>query len=96
MKAYIFIIFLSIIIFYIKNQNKEIKLSKRVKEWEKQGNYTKIKEHEIFYIQKNKNKEKTILLIHGYPGSSYDFHKIYNNLDDYQIILFDLLGYGLR
>ena len=45
----------------------------------------------------NASTEKTLLLIHGFPESSYSYHAVvYGLLEKFdRIILFDMLGYGL-
>lgn len=40
-------------------------------------------------------KGKTLLLLHGFPTSSFDWYKMYASLvKDFQVISFDMLGYG--
>jgi len=73
------------------------------KEWEKAGQYLTIKGHQIFVIDENSNASKdasqhkdTILLIHGFPTSSWDWAKIWPRLaSDYRLIAMDILGFGL-
>lgn len=45
----------------------------------------------------NATPEKTLLLIHGFPESSYSYHRILEGMSSIfdRIILFDMLGYGL-
>ena len=42
------------------------------------------------------NPEKTLLLLHGFPESSFSFHKVIDGLSAYfdRLILFDFPGYG--
>ena len=73
------------------------------KEWEKAGQYLTIKGHQIFVIDENSNASKdasqnkdTILLIHGFPTSSWDWVKIWPRFSsDYRLIAMDMLGFGL-
>ena len=39
---------------------------------------------------------ETLILIHGFPTSSYDFHKVLDEgwLDEYRVVLFDHVGFG--
>ena len=56
-------------------------------------------QHQLFVKQLGNptaSAKKTLLLIHGFPESSYSFHKVVNGLLEKfdRIILFDMLGYG--
>lgn len=74
-------------------------LSPRVTEWKDTGKYFTYREHSIFYHDsKGKGLTSDVLIIfHGYPTSSYDFHKIWNQLTERfgRVIAPDFLGYGL-
>jgi|GEM_PF-327224 pimeloyl-ACP methyl ester carboxylesterase len=49
-----------------------------------------------FYREVGENNTETILMIHGFLGSSYDFIHVMDALKDrYHIIAVDLIGYGL-
>jgi pimeloyl-ACP methyl ester carboxylesterase len=64
-----------------------------LKDWKSLGNYFSFKGNQIFYIDKGKGE--TLLLIHGFPTSSHDFNKIYENLVlNYRVITLDMLGFG--
>ncbi len=57
-------------------------------------------QHSVFVKQMgntNAPSEKTLLLHHGFPESSYSYHKILENMLSIfdSIILFDMIGYGL-
>lgn len=69
--------------------------------WKATGEYISYGpfQHQLFVKQIGNSKaspEKTLLLIHGFPESSYSYHAIIdgmlNTFD--RIILFDMLGYG--
>ena len=65
----------------------------QTREWEQKGQYFNFKDFNIFYIQEGTGK--TLLLLHGFPTSSYDWHLIHENLaKNYQVLSFDMLGYG--
>ena len=37
-----------------------------------------------------------LLILHGFPTSSFDFHRVVDRLaTDRRVLLFDMLGYGL-
>lgn len=63
--------------------------------WREEGKYIDFKKYKIFYKFSAKPNAQTIFLIHGYPTSSFDWSKIWNQLaDQYQIVAIDLLGLG--
>jgi len=77
-------------------------MSPKLKEWEASGQYINYGpfNHKVFVKQlgnPNASPKKTLLLIHGFPESSYSFHAITQGMRQTfdRIILFDMLGYGL-
>jgi pimeloyl-ACP methyl ester carboxylesterase len=49
-----------------------------------------------FYRQAGNPENPTILFIHGFLGSSYDFIHVFEDLkDEYHVIAVDLIGFGL-
>ena len=55
--------------------------------------------HQVFYIDLGDPKapvDRTLLIIHGFPESSFSFHKVIDALNYRfdRIILLDLIGYG--
>lgn len=63
--------------------------------WHKTGKYFSFNNFNIFYQYSDKPQAETLLLIHGYPTSSYDWSKIWDTLSEkYQLIAIDLLGLG--
>jgi len=65
-------------------------------QWENSGQYLTVNDHQIFVIDtKSSTKKDTILLIHGFPTSSWDWAKIWPALSaDYRLIAMDMLGFG--
>lgn len=64
-----------------------------VEEWKNLGAFFQYEEHEIFYIKKGRGP--VLLLLHGFPTSSYDWHKIYPDLvARFDVLCLDMLGYG--
>jgi len=45
-------------------------------DWRKLGNSFQFSRHKIFYIDAGSKDAPTILFLHGFPTSSYDFHRI--------------------
>ncbi|MEP0264298.1 alpha/beta hydrolase [Dokdonia sp.] len=77
-------------------------ISSQLTTWEATGEYIPYGpfQHTLFVKQigdSQATSDKTILLIHGFPESSYSYHAIVDGLLQQfdRIILFDLLGYGL-
>ena len=77
-------------------------MSPQLTTWKNSGEYIPYGHfhHQLFVKQlggPTAAVEKTLLLIHGFPESSYSFHKVVNGLLEIfdRIILFDMLGYGL-
>nr|WP_298992879.1 alpha/beta hydrolase [uncultured Polaribacter sp.] len=68
------------------------------KNWEKLGKYTKVFNRTIFMIDSENQsdpKKETLVILHGYPTSSYDYHKVFPQLaKKYRVILHDHLGFG--
>lgn len=68
------------------------------KNWEKLGKYTKVFNRTIFMIDsenQSDSKKETLVILHGYPTSSYDYHKVLPQLaKKYRVILHDHLGFG--
>jgi len=75
------------------------KLPQAVNEWKEQGEYCSISGFNIFFINAaypDNSKSNNLLVIHGFPGSSFEWHRILPYFVDYrQIIIPDLPGYGL-
>jgi pimeloyl-ACP methyl ester carboxylesterase len=77
-------------------------MSPQLTAWESNGEYITYgpSHHKIFVKQVGDSKatsEKTLLLLHGFPESSYSYHAIIEGILEHfdRIILFDMLGYGL-
>jgi pimeloyl-ACP methyl ester carboxylesterase len=73
-----------------------------LEKWKKAGEYISYGPNgfKIFVKQLGKSSasvQKTLLLIHGFPESSYSYHAVVEGLLKIfdRIILFDMLGYGL-
>jgi pimeloyl-ACP methyl ester carboxylesterase len=47
------------------------------------------------FVRSESGKHPTILLLHGYPSSSYDFRSVVDRLGDRSWLTLDFLGFGL-
>ena len=81
-------------------------LSRLAQEWQDRGSYItwtstlsenkEFSELNVFTIESGDPSNPAIVLIHGYPTSSFDFHELVDLLDDdYFVVAFDTPGYGL-
>ena len=62
--------------------------------WKDDGEYFDFRGHRIFY-KRAMGQKKTLLCLHGFPTSSYDYHKIWSELSGhFSLLSFDMIGYG--
>ena len=65
----------------------------RLREWQGQGDWFQYQEHRLFFLDQGEGD--TLLLIHGFPSASWDWHKLLPELSQhYRVVLMDLLGFG--
>ncbi len=63
-------------------------------EWRAAGEFFDYKSFPIFY-RRSANRSETLLLLHGFPTSSRDYHKIWDTLsENFSVVAFDMIGYG--
>jgi pimeloyl-ACP methyl ester carboxylesterase len=64
-------------------------------DWKTGGEYFAWGEHSIF-LRKNFVKENEVtLLLHGFPSSSFDHHKVWDALSEkFALLAYDMIGYG--
>jgi len=66
-------------------------------DWHKSGKFFEFRKFQIYYNEKfdpSKQKE-SLLLIHGFPTASWDFHSIWNDLSEqFNLITLDMIGFG--
>ena len=61
--------------------------------WRAGGDYFEFEGHQIFF--RTEGSGSPLLLIHGFPTSSWDWHKIIEKLTtQFEVISFDMIGYG--
>lgn len=62
-------------------------------EWLAKGTYTKFNDFDIFQLQEGKGS--TLVFLHGYPSSSFDWHRqISYFAKAYHCYAFDFMGFG--
>ncbi len=66
----------------------------KLKNWRESGNYFDYKGYPIFY-QWSETANEVLICLHGFPTSSFDYHKIWNSLAKrFAVLSFDMIGYG--
>ena len=69
----------------------------RVEDWQQKGTTLRLCGHSIFYIDQaaTERDQGTILFIHGFPSASWDWWKIWPELNrHYRLVAMDMLGFG--
>ncbi len=63
-------------------------------QWREGGEFFDYQNNPIFY-RLSRQSDKILLLLHGFPASSFDYHKIWDALAErFSVLAFDLIGYG--
>ena len=68
--------------------------SERVETWRGDGGFTNFRGHSI-YRNHDEGEGQTILFLHGFPTSSFDFAPVIERLGGRSTLAFDFLGFGL-
>jgi pimeloyl-ACP methyl ester carboxylesterase len=67
--------------------------------WEERGTYRTLLGLRTFTIDMSPTGAETaepLLVVHGFPSSSFDFHHVVDALAEHRrVLLFDMIGYGL-
>ena len=70
--------------------------SRELEAWINAGHYATFGGHEIFCRVQAAADKPPLLLIHGFPTASYDWHPLWEALASrYSLYAFDMLGFGL-
>jgi pimeloyl-ACP methyl ester carboxylesterase len=73
-----------------------VTLTPRAQAWSRSGELMQIGGNRIFVREREGTGSGTpILLVHGYPSSSYDWRELLELLPERRMIAFDFLGFGL-
>ena len=66
-----------------------------VSAWRESGRMLRIRGQQIFFRSGGQADRPALLLIHGFPTSSWDWQPIWSELEnDHRLICFDMLGFG--
>ena len=73
--------------------------SSPVASWAARGTHHELAGYRIFVLDappRGPERAEPLLVLHGFPSSSYDFHAVLDDLRaDRRVVLLDMLGYGL-
>src|SRR5258707_321145 len=75
-------------------QGREEVKSPNVRDWRDGGRWLHTAAGKVF-IRSGPGRAPTILLLHGYPSSSFDFRAVLPHLADHAWVTMDFLGFGL-
>lgn len=68
--------------------------SQRLRAWESSGRHLEVGGHRLFVVERGRGP--TLVLVHGFPTSSYDFRALLDRLEGrFHCVAFDFPGYGL-
>lgn len=71
-------------------------LSSRVAAWQQSGTVEEVGGHRIFVRERAGDADlPPVLLLHGYPSSSYDWRAAFDRIEGHRLLTFDFLGFGL-
>lgn len=67
----------------------------QLQQWHDKGSYVSLCDQKIFFIEAGSRDKPTILLIHGFPTSSWDWEQMWEPLlENYHLVCMDMLGFG--
>ena len=71
-------------------------ISSTLEGWIGAGTYVTLRGHRMFTRTAITPGKEPLLLIHGYPTASYDWHRLWPGLAErYSLYALDVLGFGL-
>ena len=64
--------------------------------WQAQGKFFSFEGHKIFYRDSGDSSKPVLLLLHGFPTSSWDWRELWSGLSkEFRVICYDFIGFGL-
>lgn len=69
-------------------------MSPAIQEWFNKGSLINVLGKQMFTVTQGSGEE-TIILIHGFPTSSFDYFDVIDSLSEkYKVVVFDHIGFG--
>lgn len=69
--------------------------SKALLDWQHSGEYFTYQQHKVFYHDTKDVDKEPIIMLHGFPSSSWDWHFLWSSLNNnYRLITIDMIGFG--
>ncbi len=85
---------LEILTFFARFDEKFYAKKMNLNDWRTGGVFFDYKTYQIFY-RLSQSSEEVLLLLHGFPTSSHDYHKVWDALAaKFSVLAFDMPGYG--
>src|SRR3954451_9511532 len=69
-------------------------LAERTESWRERDERFACRGHEIHVVHRH-GTGTPLLLLHGFPSSSYDWRELLDELPERHVVAFDFLGFGL-
>ena len=69
-------------------------LTQRVIDWQNRGRSVDFRGHQI-HVFEQEGEGLPLVMLHGFPSSSYDWQPLIDRLEGRRILAFDFLGFGL-
>ncbi|MGH2739838.1 MAG: alpha/beta fold hydrolase [Actinomycetota bacterium] len=67
-----------------------------VLDWQRAGRFVSVRGDEVFVVDVGGKGAETVLILHGFPGSSFDWRGVVPHLAErFRVLALDFLGYGL-
>lgn len=67
-----------------------------VDDWQERGEVVAVGGHDLFVVEQGPAEGPTLVLLHGFPGSSFDWRHVMAALAPrWRLLAFDFLGFGL-
>lgn len=71
-------------------------LPAQVSDWQSQGTRKSIFGRDVFVFDSGGPNEETLVILHGFPTSSFDFHRVMPHFTKrFRVVIHDHLGFGL-
>ncbi len=68
----------------------------QLKKWREEGQILEVKGHQIFVHDQGPKTDDAVFIVHGYPGSSWDFQGVVERIGDKaRTVVMDMRGFGL-